>query len=95
MDLQIQAVDKRQHMEKMEFNPLVDSGVYKTLVSEADWKVMRKKNKMLRIKKCRVKFTPYQSEEGMQMLSRTKATLWATGGATTNTIVYVVRWGGQ
>ena len=91
VDMIIQAVDKGQHMEKVEFKPLVDSGVYKTLLSEADWKVMRKRNKTLNIKKCRVKFTPYQSEEGLQMLGRTKAVLWATGGATTSTIVYVVK----
>ena len=48
----IQAVDRGKHMERVEFKPLVDSGVHKTLVSEADWKVMKKKNKLLKIKKC-------------------------------------------
>ena len=93
--LTIQAVDKGQHMQKVEFRPLVDSGVYRTLVSEADWNVMKKKNKTLRIKRCKIKFTPYQSEEGLQMLGRTKAILKASGGATTGTIVYVVRGSGQ
>ena len=93
--MDIQAVDKGQHMERLEFKPLVDSGVHKTLISEADWKVMKKKNKSLRIKKCRVKFTPYQTKEGLQMLGRTKAILRAAGGATVNTIVYVVRGSGQ
>ena len=95
VNLTIQAVDKGQHMKKVEFMPLVDSGVYRTLLSEADWTIMRKKNKTLNIKKCRVKFTPYQSVEGLQMLGRTKANLWAPGGATTSTIVYVVRGSGQ
>ena len=93
--LTIQAVDEGQHMQKVEFRPLVDSGVFRTLVSEADWNVMKKKNKTLRIKRCKIKFTPYQSEEGLQMLGRTKAILKATGGATTGTIVYVVRGSGQ
>jgi hypothetical protein len=82
-------------MEWVEFKPLVDGGVHKTLISEANWKVMKKKNKSLRIKKCRVKFTPYQTKEGLQMLGRTKAILRAAGGATVNTIVYVVRGRGQ
>ena len=71
-------------MKKVEFMPLLGSGVYRTLVSEADWTIMRKKNKTLNIKKCRVKFTPYQSEEGLQMLGRTKANLWPPRGATTS-----------
>jgi hypothetical protein len=57
--------------------------------------IMKKHKKLLRIKKCRSKFTPYQIEEGLQMLGRTKAVLRAAGGATVNTIVYVVnvsRW---
>ena len=80
VNLTIQAVDKGQHMQKVEFRPLVDSGVYRTLVSEADWKIMKKKNKTLKIKQCDIRFTPYQSEEGLQMLGRTKAILEASGG---------------
>ena len=95
VDMVIQAVDKGQHMEKVEFKPLVDSGVYRTLISEADWKVMKKKNRSLRIKKCRVKFTPYQTKEGLHMLGRTKAILRAAGGATVGTIVYIVGGSGQ
>ena len=57
--------------------------------------VTKKKNKTLQIKRCKIKFTPYQSEEGLQMLGRTKAILKASGGATTGTIVYVVRGSGQ
>ena len=34
VNLTIQAVDEGQHMQKVEFRPLVDSGVYRTLVSE-------------------------------------------------------------
>ena len=87
--MEIQVVDKGKHMEKVEFKPLVDSGVHKTLLSEADWRVM--KNKSLRIKKCRVKFTPYQTNQGLQMMGRSKAILRAAGGATVSTIVYVVK----
>ena len=39
----IQAVDRGNHMERVEFKPLVDSGVHKNLLSESDWKVMKKK----------------------------------------------------
>ena len=42
--------------EMVEFKPLVDSGVH----NESDWKVIKKRNQSLKIKKCRVKFTPYQ-----------------------------------
>ena len=35
---------------------------------------------MLRIKKCRVKFTPYQTDEGLPVIGRTKAVLVAQGG---------------
>ena len=31
VNLTIQAVDKGQHMQKVEFRPLVDSGVYRTV----------------------------------------------------------------
>ena len=49
----------------------------------------------MRIKKCRVKFTPYQTNEGLQMLGRTKAVLRAAGGATVSTIVYLVKGSGH
>ena len=42
----IQAVDQGKHMDMVEFKPSVDSGVNKTLLSESDWKVMIKKNKL-------------------------------------------------
>lgn len=42
-----------------------------------------------------MKFTPYQTNEGLQMLGRTKAVLRAAGGATVSTIVYVVKGSGH
>ena len=40
--MKIQAVDNGRHREMMEFKPLVDSGVHKTLICESDWKVIKK-----------------------------------------------------
>ena len=38
VSMEIQAVDKGQHMLSLEFQPLVDSGVHKTLISETGGK---------------------------------------------------------
>ena len=95
VSMDIQAVNRGRPSKMIQFRPLVDSGVHKTLLSEADWAVMQSQDKMLRIKKCRVKFTPYQTEEGLPMIGRTKAVLKAKGGASVDTIVYVVRGSNQ
>ena len=47
---------------------------------------LKKENKTLKTKTCRVKFTPYQSNKGLQMMGGTTAILRAAGGATVNTI---------
>ena len=59
--MEIGVVDKGKQIGMVKFKPLVDSRVHKTLLSEADWNFLKKKNKSLKIKKCRVKFTPYQT----------------------------------
>ena len=56
---------------------------------------MKKQNKMLKIKKCRVRFTPYQTQDTLQTLGWTKAVLRAAGGTEVNTIVYMVKGSGQ
>ena len=69
----------------------MDSGVHKTLLSERDWQKLAKGERKVKIKRCKVNFTPYGTKINLPMLGRTKAILQARSGATLQTIVYVVK----
>ena len=71
--------------------PVVDTGVNKTLICEEDWVKMIKAVPKLKPKKCRVKFTPYGTKIGLLMIGRTKAVLTCVAGNSINTIVYIVK----
>ena len=46
----------------MKISPVIDTGMNKTLICEKDWKRMVKADPLLKAKRCRVKFTPYDTE---------------------------------
>ena len=91
VSLQFTAFDKGNPSDTVKFEPLVDSGVHKTLLSEEDWMKVVNGGRKVRIKKCRVNFRPYGTKINLPMVGRTKATMTAKSGATTKTIVYVVK----
>ena len=91
VSLQFISLDKGMPSDTVDFEPLVDSGVHKTLLSEEDWRKVVNGDKKVRIKKCRVNFRPYGTKINLPMVGRTKAAMTAKSGATTKTIVYVVK----
>ena len=71
---------------------LVDSGVYKTLLSEKDWKVVLRSQvpRKAKLKTNRTKFRPFSFNYSLPILGRTKCRLKATCGQEVCTLVYVV-----
>ena len=71
---------------------LIDSGVFKTLLSEKDWKVIQRSQgpKKAKLKINRTKFRPFGTNYSLPILGRTKCRLKATCGQEVRTLVYVV-----
>ena len=93
--ISITAVDRGRRSQTVSISLLVDSGVTKTLICEDDWKNMTRSDPKLKPKHCKVKFKPYGTDIGLEMIGRTKAYLTASSGAKISTIVYIVRGGKQ
>ena len=70
-----------------------DSGVKRTLLSEEDWKFMRKHNKSAKLTKNCIKFVPYGTKQALPVLGKAKVQLQCEEGKRIYTTVYVV--GGQ
>ena len=73
---------------------LIDSGVYKTLLSEKDWKTVSEtecgRGKM-RLKVNKTKFRPFGTDLTLPILGRTKCRIKAKCGEEVFTIIYVVK----
>ena len=88
----ITALDHGNASHPSNIELLIDSGVSKTLLSEADWKKIKalKGNPKLKLKKNKTNFTPFGTNMKLPIRSRTKCMLTATCGTHINPIVYVV-----
>ena len=70
---------------------LVDSGVGRTLVSEKDWKTIKKVGNVSSLKRAKVNFRPYGTNISLPMKGRAKVELEAVNGKKHNTVIYVVK----
>ena len=72
---------------------LIDSGVFKTLLSEKDWRKVKQKpgESCIKLKKCSTTFRPFGTDYQLPILGRTKCIMQAAAGAQVATIVYVVK----
>ena len=57
--LKVTALDKGRPSDQVDMELLVDSGVNKTLLSEKDWQKIARGHRKVKLKRCRVNFTPY------------------------------------
>ena len=71
---------------------LIDSGVYKTLLSEKDWQVVKQSQgaRKAKLKINRTKFRPFGTNYSLPILGRTKCRMMAECGQEVQTLVYVV-----
>ena len=72
---------------------LIDSGVHKTLLSEKDWRTVKKQipgGGAVKLKVNRTKFKPFGTSLSLPILGRTKCKLRAKAGKEVLTMVYVV-----
>jgi hypothetical protein len=68
-----------------------DSGVKKTLLSEEDWKYVKKHNPAARLKKNGIRFVPYGTKQSVPVLGKARVMLQCEEGMRTYTTVYVVQ----
>ena len=87
------ALDKGRPSQDTSVSLLIDSGVFKTLLSEKDWRKVKQKpgESCIKLKKCRTTFRPFGTEYQLPILGRTKCIMQAAAGAQVATIVYVVK----
>ena len=92
-DLRMEVLDNGHKAKELEVNFLIDSGVYRTLLTEEQWLKVQavKGNRKPRLKKNMVRLVPYGTSEGLTVLGRSRCTLKAGAGATVDTMVYVVK----
>jgi hypothetical protein len=69
---------------------LADSGVNKTLLSEADWAEMVRRNPGARLNENKVKFTPYGTDIKLPVIGKAEVVLKNAKGRRINTTVYVM-----
>ena len=89
----ITAIDHGTEGAKAEVKLLIDSGVHKTLLSEADWKVVGKQRNgvgKVKLKINRTKFRPFGTNFTLPIIGRSKCRIMAQCGQVVNTMVYVV-----
>ena len=89
-------LDHGEEGEATEVELLIDSGVNKTLISEKDWKLikksyLRKGQKVPKLKKSFTIFSPFGTNMKLPIMGRTKCRLEAACGRTTRTIVFIVK----
>ena len=89
----IQTLSLQDKSEDTNVSLLIDSGVKRTLLSEKDWRKMKpmKGQKPIQLKTCYTKFCPFGTNYSLPMLGRVRAILTSASGATTRTVVYVVK----
>ena len=88
--LRFTAVDHGKNAEEKTCVFVVDTGVNKTLITEEFWKTMQNGNGP-RLKRNRVRFTPFGTNKNLECIGRSKALLKTAKGAEIKTMVYVIR----
>ena len=69
--------------------------MHKTILSGADWKVLREADPKLRPKLCKVKFTPHTTQNKLDMIGRTKEIFRNEVESHIDTIFHMARGGHQ
>ena len=92
-DIQLTVLDHGQQAKQLPVKLLIDSGVYRTLLSEEDWQQVQagKNNRMPKLKRNKVKLVPYGTSQNLEVMGRSKCILMAGAGAEVTTIIYVVK----
>ena len=92
-NIQLTMLDHGQQSKQLIASFLIDSGVYRTLLSEEQWQLVQadKNNRRPKLKKNKVRLVPYGTNQHLEVLGRSKCTMTAGAGAKVDTIVYVVR----
>ena len=73
----------------------MDTGVHKTILCGAEWRMLRQADPSLWPKLCKVKFTPYGTSDTLDMIGRTKGIIKNEAGRQMSTNVYIARGGHQ
>ena len=81
----------RRQMGRVSITWLADSGVRRSLLSEKDWVKLTKANTQLRLKKNKVRFTPYGTASTLPVMGRAKVVMQNQMGKQRKTLVYVVQ----
>ena len=92
-DILLTILDHGKQAKQLTARFLIDSGVYRTLLSEEQWRQVRadKDNRKPKLKRNRVKLVPYGTSQNLEVMGRSKCTMIAEAGAQVDTIVYVVK----
>ena len=80
----------RKQFGQVSITWLADSGVRRSLLSEKDWVKLTKVNTQLRLKKNKVRFTPYGTTKTLPVMGRAKVVMRNEKGKLRKTMVYVV-----
>ena len=93
MDLQLTVLDQGSPTKQMKVEFLIDTGVYRTLLTEEHWKQLqpevRDRTSMLRESK--VRLVPYGTSGTLKLLGRFRCQLKAKAGAQITTTAYVIK----
>ena len=91
-EVKVQVLDHCKETSRGMIKLLVDSGVNKTSLSEKDWRTIQSYGGLkTRLRKIRTKFVPFGTSYSLPILGRVKCELTAKGGASMQTIIYVVK----
>ena len=91
--IKVTAMDKGRPSLQTDMELLIDSGVHKTLICQADWLKVKQLpgQSSIKLKMCRTKFRPFGTNYHLPILGRTKCMMSSSAGAQISTIVYVVK----
>ena len=81
----------RKQMGQVTITWLADSEVRRSLLSERDWEKLTKVNTQLRLKRNKVRFTPYGTANILPVMGRAKVVMQNQWGKQKKTMVYVVQ----
>ena len=89
------SVRPRGGTEYVEVRWLLDSGVFRTLITEGDYKTLLGSYPSMKLWKNKVRFTPYASDKSLSVLGKVKLALRNLNGLKVKSMAYVVRGGGE
>ena len=92
-DIQLTVLDHGEQARELSVQLLIDSGVYRTLLSEEHWLQVKasKTTSKPKLKRNKVRFVPYGTSQTLEVMGRTKCILKAGAGAEVTTVAYVVK----